>query len=137
MTADGLFRKVDAVTVPVPDLDAGVDFYVDALGHRLLWRNDALGQAGLALPDSSTELVLTTGLGYAPNWLVDAVDEAVDTIVRHGGQMVTAPADIPVGRVAQVRDPFGNLLLLVDLSKGTYTTDADGTVTGVAPDGPA
>jgi hypothetical protein len=33
--------------------------------------------------------------------------------------------------VAVVRDPFGNLLVLLDLSKGTYTTDADGMVTGV------
>jgi hypothetical protein len=31
-----------------------------------------------------------------------------------------------------VHDPFGNRLVLIDLSKGEHTTDADGTVTGVA-----
>ena len=34
-------------------------------------------------------------------------------------------------RGAVVADPFGNRLVLVDLSKGAYTTDADGSVTGV------
>ncbi len=38
--------------------------------------------------------------------------------------LVTAPFDIPVGRASVVRDPFGNTLVLVDLSKGTYTNRA-------------
>jgi predicted enzyme related to lactoylglutathione lyase len=98
----------------------------------LRWRNDEVGQAGLALPRSDTEIVLTTEQRYEPNWLVDSVDEAVERFVAAGGRAVTVPADIPVGRVAVVADPFGNLLVLVDLSKGTYTTDAHGGVTGVA-----
>ena len=123
-----LLQKVDAVTVPVPDLDAGLRFYSAACGHELRWRNDAVGQAGLALPRSDTEIVLTTEQRYEPNWLVDAVER----FVAAGGSAVTVPADIPVGRVAVVADPFGNLLVLVDLSTGTYTTDAHGGVTGVA-----
>jgi hypothetical protein len=42
------------------------------------------------------------------------------------------PFEIPVGCVAVVSDPFGNALVLVDLSKGRYEVDADGRVTGVA-----
>lgn len=120
---DGIFRRVDAVTVPVPDLDAGLRFYGHALGHRLLWRNDAVGQAGLELPDGDSELVLTTRQRYEPNWLVDGVDDAVAQLTAHGGEVVTAPFDLPVGRAAVVRDPFGNPLVLVDLSKGTYPAD--------------
>jgi hypothetical protein len=41
------------------------------------------------------------------------------------------PEDIPVGRVAKVADPFGNSLVLLDLSKGTFHTGPDGAVTGV------
>ena len=111
------------MTVPVPDLDAGLRYYGQALGHRLIWRNDAVGQAGLALPDGDSELVLTTHQSYEPNWLVDSVDEAVELLTGHGGDLVTAPFDIPVGRAAAVRDPFGNTLVLVDLSKVTYTTE--------------
>jgi hypothetical protein len=46
--------------------------------------------------------------------------------------VVTGPSDIPVGRVAVVADPFGNILVLLDLSKGRYITDTTGRVTGVA-----
>jgi predicted enzyme related to lactoylglutathione lyase len=127
----GLLRKVDAVTVRVPELDAGLEFYRDRLGHELVWRNDEIGQAGLRLPDSDTEIVLATGLEYAPSWLVNSADEAAVQIVQQGGRLVRAPFDIPVGRCAVVEDPFGNALVLLDLSNGLYVTDDRGSVTGV------
>lgn len=126
-----LLRLVDAVTVAVPDLDAGLAFYSETLGHELIWRNDEVGQAGLRCPDSETEIVLSTGLDYAPNWLVKSADEAAETIIAAGGRTISPPADIPVGQVAVVADPFGNPLILVDLSRGRYRTDESGAVTGV------
>jgi hypothetical protein len=45
--------------------------------------------------------------------------------------VVTDPFDIPVGRLAVVADPFGNILVLLDLSKGRYVTDTSGNVTRV------
>jgi predicted enzyme related to lactoylglutathione lyase len=116
-----LLRAVDAVTVPVPTLDEGLRFYGAALGHELLWRNDAIGQAGLRLPEGDSELVLCTMHGYAPNWLVSSVPEAVESVVAAGGQVVVSPARIPVGWLAVVSDPFGNSLILLDLSAGRYT----------------
>jgi hypothetical protein len=35
-----------------------------------------------------------------------------------------------MGTLAVVADPFGNPLVLLDLSKGTFVTDDDGNVTG-------
>jgi predicted enzyme related to lactoylglutathione lyase len=131
MSATPLLQKVDAVQVPVPDLGAGLRFYRDCLGHDLQWRNDQIGQAGLAMPGSDTEIVLTTGQKYEPNWLVTSAGEAAATVQAAGGRVVTGPFDIPVGRVAVVADPFGNILVLVDLSKGRYITDSMGNVTGV------
>jgi catechol 2,3-dioxygenase-like lactoylglutathione lyase family enzyme len=126
-----VLRKVDAVTVRVPDLDSGLEFYRDKLGHELVWRNDQIGQAGLRLPESDTEIVLATGLDYAPNWLVDSADDAAANFVAAGGRQRDEPFDIPVGRCAVVEDAFGNILVLVDLSKGLYVTDDNGSVTGV------
>ena len=128
---NALLQRVDAVQVPVPSLAEGLRFYVESLGHRLKWRNDEVGQAGLELPNGDSELVLSTTQPYEPNWLVDDVPTAVRTFTESGGALVSGPADIPVGRVAVVQDPFGNLLVLVDLSKGLYRTTSDGTVTGV------
>lgn len=128
---DPVFRSVDAVTVPVPNLDAGIAFYADGLGHPLRWRNDEIGQAGLGLADSDTEIVLTTEHRYEPNWLVASADDAAVAVQAAGGRVLAPPFDIPVGRVAVVADPFGNVLVLVDLSKGRYETDAAGRVIGV------
>ncbi|MDQ3879985.1 MAG: bleomycin resistance protein [Chloroflexota bacterium] len=124
-----MLRRVDAVTVPVPDLDAGVAFYCTRLGHELEWRRDDVGQAGVTLSDADTELVLTTRQSYEPNWLVADVPAAVAEFVAAGGEIVAEPFEIPVGRVAVVRDPFGNALVLVDLSKGAYATRERGADT--------
>jgi predicted enzyme related to lactoylglutathione lyase len=131
-----LLCKVDAVTVPVPDLDSGLAFYMGQLRHRLAWRNDDIGQAAVALRDSDTEIVLTTRDRYEPNWLVEDVEEAAAMFDAAGGRVLSPAFDIPVGRVAVVADPFDNVLVLVDLSKGRYRTADDGTVTGVVDEGP-
>ena len=133
MTTGGVLRKVDAVTVSVPNIDAGLSFYVDVLGHQLKWRNDSIGQAGLRLPDGDSELVLTTEQRYEPNWLVESVDAAVEVFRANDGQVIVEPHDIPVGRLGVVRDPFGNPLVLLDLSTGTYETDATNNVTAISP----
>ena len=126
---DGLLRLVDCVQVPVPDLDSGLAFYRDRLGHQLIWRSPVA--AGLRLPGSDTELVLTTSGKPEVDFLVDSVATAVAEVTAAGGSVVVAPVDIPVGRVAVIADPFGNRLTVLDLSKGRYVTDPDGTVTGV------
>ena len=131
MGSSPLLRMVDAVTIPVSDLDEGLRFYCDQLGHQLLWRHDAIGQAGLLLPDSTTEIVLSTEVGYAPTWLVASLDEALERIAAAGGRVVAQPRTIPVGRLAVVADPFGNRLVLLDLSAGRYVTNAVQEVVGV------
>ncbi len=125
MTTSPVLRGIDAITIPVPGLDEGLAFYQERLGHQLLWRNDAVGQAGLALPDSDVEVVLTTRQPMEPNWLVDSLDTAVRDLVQGGARVAAEPTSIPVGRVAVVIDPFGNPLVLVELM-GRYETASDG-----------
>ena len=139
MSRRAVLRGVDAVTVPVPHLDQRLHFFPDhhffrdQLGHELVWRNDAEGQVGLRLPESHAELVLSTHLEYAVNWLVTSVSEAVERILEAGGKLILEPTQIPVGRLAVVDDPFGNALVLLDLSAGRYVVDVDGRVLGVQP----
>jgi predicted enzyme related to lactoylglutathione lyase len=126
----GLFRTVDCVRIPVPDLDTGLAYYSGRLGHTLIWRTATA--AGLRLPGGDSELVLhTEGDEPETDLLVESVDEAVAAVVAAGGSVRVRAMDIPVGRVAVVADPFGNALTIVDLSKGRYRTDGDGKVTGV------
>lgn len=125
-----LILRVDAVQLVVPDLEAGLAFYRDKLGHELRWRSET--SAGLAMPGSDTELVIQTTLeNQETDLLVESADDAAQRFVDAGGTIVAPPADIPVGRVAVVQDPWGNMLVLLDLSKDTFDTDEDGNVTGV------
>lgn len=40
-----LFRKVDCLRIPVPELNAGLAFYHDSLGHELIWRTETTAAA--------------------------------------------------------------------------------------------
>jgi predicted enzyme related to lactoylglutathione lyase len=62
---------------------------------------------------------------------VDA-DVAAEVFDANGGRVLVGPADIPIGRLAIVEDPFGNRLVLLDSTKGIYDTDGSGAVTGVS-----
>jgi lactoylglutathione lyase len=129
-----LFRKLDNLLLRVPDLDAAIGFYRDRLGHRVLWRS---GEAvGFALPDTDAELVVHLNIGPETDVVVEDVDRAFALFLSAGGEAVEPPFDIAIGRCARVRDPFGNLLVILDNSKGRLATDADGRVIGVKPPSP-
>jgi catechol 2,3-dioxygenase-like lactoylglutathione lyase family enzyme len=126
-----LFRRIDCLALPVPDLDQALSFYT-TLGHELVWRSST--SAGLRLPDGEAELVLQTERsGPETDLTVDAVGPAIDRFVGAGGRVVVAPFDIAIGLCAVVADPWDNQLVLLDNSKGLLVTDDAGNVTGVEP----
>src|SRR5215211_5459272 len=101
-----LVRKVDAIQIHVPDLDAGLAFYRDRFGHQVIWRTERA--VGLRLPDTDTELVLQTERdGPEINLLVESADQAAQRVVQAGGVIVVPPFDIQIGRCVVVRDPWG------------------------------
>src|SRR6266542_2982875 len=112
-----LIRKVDCLRIPVPDLDSGLTFYRDRLGHQLIWRTATA--AGLRMPETDAELVIHTEReGSEVDLLVASADAAAEAIVEAGGSMVEQPFDIQIGRCTVVQDPWGNRLVLLDMSKG-------------------
>lgn len=124
-----LIRKVDCVRLYVPDLEAGLAFYRDRLGHELIWRTQTA--AGLRLPEADTELVLQTeDQRQEVDLLVQSADEAAKLIEQAGGKVVVPPFDIQIGRCVVLEDPWGNPLVLLDTSKGLLKTDTDGNVIG-------
>ena len=124
-----LLRKVDCVRLYVPDLEAGLTFYRDRLGHELIWRTETA--AGLRLPETDAELVLQTEeQRQEVDFLVDSADETAMVIEQSGGKVIVPPFDIQIGRCVVVEDPWGNPLVLLDASKGLLKTDIDGKVIG-------
>jgi lactoylglutathione lyase len=124
-----LIRKVDCVRVYVPELEAGLSFYRDRLGHQLIWRTKTA--AGLRLPESEAELVVQAERPEPEtDLLVDSADEAARFFEQAGGKIIVPPFDIQIGRCVVVQDPWGNMLVLLDSSKGMFKTDSDGNVIG-------
>ncbi len=124
-----MFRKVDCVRIHVPDVERAIGFYRDMLGLRLVWRR-AAREAGLAMRDSNTELVLVSETldGSEVDMLVDSADDAAADFRRLGGRITVDPFDIAIGRCAVVEDPWGNRFVVLDNRKGRLVTDAEGNV---------
>ena len=124
-----LMRKVDCIRLYVPDLEAGLSYYRDRLGHELIWRTE--NQVGLRMPDSDAEIVLHTDPQEPEiDMRVDSADAAAGRVAEAGGRIVVPPFDIQIGRCVVVQDPWGNQLVLLDTSKGLLVTDEDGNVVG-------
>lgn len=87
MSEPPLFRKIDAIEIAVPNVEEGLAWYRDRLGHSLVWRTETA--AGLRMPDTDTEIVLQTERpDGAVDVLVDSADEAAEEVVRAGGRLV-------------------------------------------------
>jgi len=124
-----LVQKVDCVRFCVSDLNAGLAFYRDQLGHQVIWRTEQ--QVGLRMPNTNAEIVLHTEQGEPEiNLKVHSVDVAAVRFEAAGGKIVVPPFDIQIGRCVVVQDPWGNQFLLLDSSKGLLITDAEGNVIG-------
>ena len=124
-----MFRMVDCLSLPVADLEAALEFY-QGLGHELIWRTDT--SAGLRLPECEAELVLQTERPHPETDLVvTSIDDDVARFVQAGGRIINGPFDIAIGRCVVVADPWDNVLVLLDRTKGRFSTDADGRVIGL------
>jgi len=135
--AEPLFQKVDCIRLYVSNIAAGLAFYRDRLGHRLIWKTDT--EAGLGIPGSEAEIVLQSQeKGVEVDLKVASADEAAARWVACGGRVLVPPFDIRIGRCVVVEDPWGNPLVLLDFSKGLLVTDANGNIIGnEKPEGPA
>jgi len=122
-------RKIDCYMLKTRNLDEAVEFYGERLGHAMLWRT---GEAvAFRIPESEAELVLHLHIGPEVYFLVEDVEAAYQSLLRAGAAPIKAPFEIQIGKCATVRDPLGNILAILDQSKGEVVTDAKGNVIGV------
>jgi predicted enzyme related to lactoylglutathione lyase len=109
--------------VRVPDLTPAVAFYTQVFGLRPLWRDEA--SVGMGMPETDAEVVLhTLDLPGDPSvhYLVDDVFDAVATAQSAGCVVREPPFDIAVGKCSVLEDPFGNVVCILDMSKGPRPT---------------
>lgn len=115
-----MLRKIDCVMLHVDDLEVAAAYYQEVFGLRLHWRNGL--QVGLSLPETDAEIVLHSETDLpseaSVHYLVDDVAAEVQHLAARGCAILVAPFEIAIGQCAVVRDPFGNTLGLLDMTKG-------------------
>ena len=90
------------------------------------------------MPDGDTEIVLKTERDEPEvDLLVKSANEAALRMVEAGGSVMVPPFDIQIGRCTVVEDPWGNRLVLLDMSRGSLVTDSSGNVVGTSKDRPS
>lgn len=112
-----MLRKVDRILIRVPGLQSALKHYRDVLGMKLLREEHNL--ASFQLPDGHTELVLHTDENLPDQAIYYLVDDVRDLYQRRdalGLKFSSPPAQVSRGYRATVKDPFGNVLLLLDRS---------------------
>jgi lactoylglutathione lyase len=123
-----LFQKIDCIMLKVSNLNDGLEFYSQKLGHELIWKTDKA--AGLKLPNSDAELVISTENGPETDIKVEDTQITFDTLIKMGATSILEPFEIQIGKCAVVEDPWGNELVILDTSKGLLKTDNDKNVIG-------
>ena len=115
--------RIFGLRVHVPEVPAAVEFYTAALGFE---RAGFAGQDATLLGLGDFHLWLSRGSGEAAkpaeahtnlNLRVANLEAACAAVVDAGGS-VEGTQDFPLGRFAEARDPFGNLLHLLHVTVG-------------------
>lgn len=123
-----LFKKIDCLLLKVDNLEAGLMFYSEKLGHEILWKTSTA--AGLKLPNSEAELVISIENGPETDLKVADTQQAYEELLHAGAKSILAPFEIKIGYCAVVEDPWGNPLTILDTSKGLLKTDVQKNVIG-------
>ena len=118
--------------IDVPDVARAAEFYGKTFGWTSIDRSGFVELAGAPVPidllprdeGSRTNDATRT---FARHWtpvhldvVVDDVDAAVARAVALGAKLEAGPSDQPFGRIAQLADPFGHGLCILQMSERGY-----------------
>jgi catechol 2,3-dioxygenase-like lactoylglutathione lyase family enzyme len=116
-----IFRKIDCLLLKVSNLEEGLKFYSEKLGHEVIWKTP--NAAGLRLPDTDAELVISTENGPETDLKVEDTRNAYSALIEAGAKSIAAPFEIAIGLCAVLEDPWGNVITILDTSKGLLKVD--------------
>jgi catechol 2,3-dioxygenase-like lactoylglutathione lyase family enzyme len=138
-----MFLRVDRILLRVPALPGAVHYYRDVLGLKLL-REDKHA-ASFQMADGQTEIVLRADPDQPTEEIYYLVDNVRDLYARREQlqlKFAQPPRQAARGFRAAVKDPFGNVLMLLDRSTPGSAASEDAAAptmlfTGIEPAIPA
>lgn len=124
-----MFNKVNSIFLFVDDLEHGAHFYESFKGLHVLWKNETM--LGMGIEEDVTELVLVNKpLKTNVAFEVSDVLETIDLLTMMGGEVIQPPYAVKDGKEALIKDPFGNIYIIKDLSADDYLVDEFGNIVG-------
>ena len=139
-----MIRGIHHIAIGVPDIEAGLAFYCDVLGFSVDWRSDVSADnekasAAVGLPGFEARMAMLKGhdirielwqyidpqprdrrsdpadLGYPHIALaVKDIEAEYDRLSSAGMTFVGAPVDFGTQKAIYGRDPFGNIIELLE-----------------------
>jgi catechol 2,3-dioxygenase-like lactoylglutathione lyase family enzyme len=128
-----VLKKVDRILLRVDSLEAAIHYYRDVLGLKLVKQDQRL--ASFKLGDGETELVIHADADLpdqATYYLVDSVKDLYQRREQLKLKFSAPPSPVSKGFRATVKDPFGNVMLLLDRSAAS---ESQAIEDGKAPGG--
>ena len=110
-----MLRRIDRIILRVPTLASTVGYYRDILGMKLLQQDSRA--AALLMSDGVTEIVLRADPDQPAEEIYYLVDSVRDLYARRDKlqlKFINPPRPTAHGYRAAVKDPFGNVLMLLD-----------------------
>jgi len=114
-----VLKQVDRILIRVPSVEGAVRYYRDTLGMTLIRHDQRL--ASFKMGDSAAELVLHADPelpDQATYFLVESVRSLYAKRDALKLRFSSPPQAVSRGFRATAKDPFGNILLLIDRSAG-------------------
>lgn len=115
MAGEPVFRPggLSYLRIPAPDPRGSAAFYAAVFG----WTVNADREhpsfedaSGHVIGHFMADLPVAGEAGVLPYVFVESVDEALEKVTAHGGEVATAPYPEGNLRVATLRDPAGNVI---------------------------
>ena len=114
-----MFKSLDFLYVPAPDIESSVQFYTQVLGGELLWKIHAYGVwvACIELSNEDKPYVLLADHIHKNDvmliYQVENLDNAIKDLKSKGWKEENR-IEIPPGPCCTFRDPAGNSLVIYE-----------------------
>ncbi|MGI0048672.1 MAG: VOC family protein [Nitrososphaera sp.] len=128
-----MFRSLDFLYIPAPDIEASVNFYTKVLGGELLWKIHAYGVwvACIALSKAEVPHVLLADHIQKNDvmliYQVESLENAIAQLKSKGWKEENR-IEIPPGPCCTFRDPAGNALVIYENKRSFIMQEFKGKI---------
>lgn len=128
-----MFKSLDFLYVPAPDIESSVQYYTEVLGGKLLWKIHAYGSwvACIALSRADKPYVLLADHIQKNDvmliYQVVNLDSAIEQLKSKGWKEENR-IEIPPGPCCTFRDPAGNALVIYENIRPHVLNDLRGKI---------